>query len=52
VLTAEVIAAGGGCRVRQYWMPIMGMNKIYYRFDHLTSNQRHATLPARLQMKL
>jgi len=29
---------------------IMGMNNVYYRFHHLTSNERYATLPARLRM--
>jgi len=31
---------------------IMGMNNIYYRFQHLTSNQKYATLPARLRMNI
>ena len=29
---------------------IMGMNNIYYRFHHLTTNDKYATLPARLRM--
>jgi alkyl hydroperoxide reductase subunit D len=29
---------------------IMGMNNIYYRFHHLTKNEKYATLPARLRM--
>ncbi len=29
---------------------IMGMNNIWYRFHHLSSNPRYATLPARLRM--
>ena len=29
---------------------IMGMNNILYRFHHLTSNPRYATMPARLRM--
>ena len=29
---------------------IMGMNNIYYRFLHLTSNEKYATIPARLRM--
>ena len=28
----------------------MGMNNIYYRFRHLTTNPKYATLPARLRM--
>lgn len=31
---------------------IMGMNNIYYRFQHLSSNERYATLPARLRMNV
>jgi len=31
---------------------IMGMNNIYYRFHHLTSNEKYATLPARLRMNV
>ncbi|GGH13726.1 carboxymuconolactone decarboxylase family protein [Silvibacterium dinghuense] len=29
---------------------VMGMNNIYYRFLHLTSNEKYATLPAKLRM--
>jgi lipoyl-dependent peroxiredoxin subunit D len=29
---------------------IMGMNNIYYRFQHLTTNPKYETLPARLRM--
>ena len=29
---------------------LMGMNNIFYRFHHLTSNEKYATLPARLRM--
>jgi alkyl hydroperoxide reductase subunit D len=29
---------------------IMGMNNIFYRFHHLSSNPRYATMPARLRM--
>jgi alkyl hydroperoxide reductase subunit D len=28
----------------------MGMNNIFYRFHHLSSNPRYATMPARLRM--
>ena len=31
---------------------IMGMNNIYYRFLHLTSNQKYATIPAKLRMNI
>ncbi len=29
---------------------IMGMNNIYYRFQHLAENKKYATIPARLRM--
>jgi alkyl hydroperoxide reductase subunit D len=29
---------------------VMGMNNIWYRFHHLSSNERYATMPARLRM--
>ncbi len=29
---------------------IMGMNNVYYRFLHLTSNEKYSTIPARLRM--
>lgn len=29
---------------------IMGMNNIFYRFHHLSSNEKYATMPARLRM--
>lgn len=31
---------------------VMGMNNIYYRFQHLTRNEKYATLPARLRMNV
>lgn len=31
---------------------IMGMNNIFYRFHHLSSNEKYATLPARLRMNV
>ena len=31
---------------------IMGMNNIFYRFHHLSSNDKYATLPARLRMNV
>jgi alkyl hydroperoxide reductase subunit D len=31
---------------------VMGMNNIYYRFLHLTSNEKYSTLPARLRMNV
>jgi alkyl hydroperoxide reductase subunit D len=31
---------------------IMGMNNIYYRFQHLAENEKYATIPARLRMNV
>jgi alkyl hydroperoxide reductase subunit D len=31
---------------------IMGMNNVYYRFLHLTSNEKYKTIPARLRMNI
>jgi lipoyl-dependent peroxiredoxin subunit D len=31
---------------------IMGMNNIYYRFQHLSSNEKYSTIPARLRMNV
>ena len=31
---------------------VMGMNNIFYRFRHLSSNPKYATMPARLRMQV
>lgn len=31
---------------------IMGMNNIYYRFQHLAENEQYSTIPARLRMNV
>jgi alkyl hydroperoxide reductase subunit D len=31
---------------------IMGMNNIFYRFRHLSSNEKYQTIPARLRMQI
>jgi lipoyl-dependent peroxiredoxin subunit D len=31
---------------------VMGMNNIYYRFLHLSSNEKYSTMPARLRMNV
>jgi len=31
---------------------IMGMNNVYYRFLHVTSNEKYRTIPARLRMNV
>ena len=31
---------------------VMGMNNIFYRFRHLSSNEKYGTIPARLRMQV
>jgi alkyl hydroperoxide reductase subunit D len=31
---------------------VMGMNNIFYRFRHLSGNEKYATIPARLRMQV
>jgi alkyl hydroperoxide reductase subunit D len=31
---------------------VMGMNNVFYRFRHLTANEKYATMPARLRMQV
>ena len=31
---------------------VMGMNNVYYRFLHLTSNEKYLTIPAKLRMNI
>lgn len=45
-ISPEVITAAKGAAA------IMGMNNIYYRFHHLSSNEKYATMPARLRMNV
>jgi lipoyl-dependent peroxiredoxin subunit D len=45
-VSAEVINAAKGAAA------IMGMNNIYYRFQHLTTNENYSTMPARLRMNI
>lgn len=55
-LTTEVIAEAEGIltpaalAAAKAAAAIMGMNNIYYRFHHLTKNEKYATLPSRLRM--
>jgi len=56
-LTAAVIAESetnglnaGALDAAKAAAAIMAMNNVYYRFHHLTSNEKYATLPARLRM--
>ncbi len=45
-VSPEVITAAKGAAA------IMGMNNIYYRFQHLSTNEKYSTLPARLRMNI
>jgi alkyl hydroperoxide reductase subunit D len=55
-LTAAVLAAAPAQLSAQAFeaaktvAAIMGMNNIWYRFHHLSSNAKYATMPARLRM--
>lgn len=55
-LTAAVLAEGAkhlseqALEAAKSAAAIMGMNNIYYRFLHLSSNEKYGTLPARLRM--
>ncbi len=57
-LTAALIAEAGlhltpqvldGARAAA---AVMGMNNVFYRFQHLSSNESYATMPARLRMNV
>jgi len=45
-LSAQALEAAKGAAA------VMGMNNIYYRFLHLTSNPNYKTMPARLRMQI
>lgn len=45
-LTTEVLEAAKGAAA------IMAMNNVFYRFHHLSSNAKYATMPARLRMNV
>jgi alkyl hydroperoxide reductase subunit D len=45
-LSAQALEAAKGAAA------IMGMNNVYYRFLHLTANEKYRTLPARLRMNI
>jgi alkyl hydroperoxide reductase subunit D len=55
-LTAEALAAAAeklspqALEAARSVAAIMGMNNIWYRFHHLSSNPRYASMPARLRM--
>ena len=45
-LSPQVLEAAKGAAA------LMGMNNIYYRFHHLSNNEKYATMPARLRMNI
>lgn len=45
-LTPQALEAAKGAAA------VMGMNNVYYRFQHLAKNPKYATLPARLRMNI
>lgn len=55
-LTAPVLAAAAeqlsapALEAAKTVAAVMGMNNIFYRFHHLASNPKYATMPARLRM--
>ncbi|WP_229739225.1 carboxymuconolactone decarboxylase family protein [Edaphobacter dinghuensis] len=50
IAEAESVLAPGALDAAKAAAAIMGMNNIYYRFHHLTKNEKYATLPSRLRM--
>lgn len=50
IAEAEAVLSPAVLEAAKSAAAIMGMNNIYYRFHHLTSNEKYATLPARLRM--
>jgi lipoyl-dependent peroxiredoxin subunit D len=45
-LTEQALFAARGAAA------IMGMNNVFYRFRHLSTNEKYATMPARLRMQI
>ncbi len=45
-LSPQVLEAARGAAA------IMGINNVYYRFLHLSSNEKYRTIPARLRMNI
>jgi alkyl hydroperoxide reductase subunit D len=52
IAEAEAVLSPGALEAAKAAAAIMGMNNIYYRFHHLTSNEKYATLPSRLRMNV
>src|SRR6185437_394923 len=52
IAEAETILSPAALDAAKAAAAIMGMNNIYYRFHHLTKNEKYATLPSRLRMNV
>jgi alkyl hydroperoxide reductase subunit D len=52
IAEAEAILSPAALDAAKAAAAIMGMNNIYYRFHHLTKNEKYATLPSRLRMNV
>jgi alkyl hydroperoxide reductase subunit D len=52
IAEAEEILSPAALEAAKAAAAMMGMNNIYYRFQHLTTNEKYATLPARLRMNV
>ncbi len=57
-LIAEVLAEAGqhlsaeALHAAKAAAAVMGMNNVYYRFQHLSGNERYSQIPARLRMQV
>jgi len=57
-LIAEVLAEAGrhlsaeALHAAKAAAAVMGMNNVYYRFQHLSGNERYGQIPARLRMQV
>lgn len=52
IAEAETVLSPAALEAAKAAAAIMGMNNIYYRFQHLTTNEKYATLPSRLRMNV
>jgi alkyl hydroperoxide reductase subunit D len=52
IAEAESVLSPAALEAAKAAAAIMGMNNIYYRFHHLTKNEKYATLPSRLRMNV
>src|SRR5207245_480742 len=56
-ITTAVLAEAGGrltpeaMNAAKAAAAVMGMNNIYYRFQHLSGNEKYGQIPARLRMQ-